>query len=82
MITERRQVTKRYFDPDDNSYLFRLDADKRRRIFWCDWAGERPTWIIQIIDNEGNQIGDAHYAANRRCLGATLEHSYTEPTDY
>ena len=80
MITERQQVSKKHFDVEDNAYLVRLTADHRRRIFWCTICS--PTWVIQIIDNEGNQIGDAKYAANKRCLGETLEHSYTEPTRY
>lgn len=82
MITEKQQVTKKYWDEEDRSYLFRLDADKRRRIFWCDWTSDRSTWVITIIDNDGNQIGDANYAPNKRCLADTLEHSYTEPTDF
>ena len=81
MITERQQVTKKYRD-ETGAYVFRLNADHRRQIFWCDYTSERPTWVIQIIDNDGNQIGDANFAANKGCLADTLEHSYTEPTDF
>ena len=80
MITERQQVKRKYFSHQDNAYLVRLNAEHRRRIFWCTLT--KPVWVIQIIDNEGNQIGNAKYAANKRCLGETLEHSYTEPTHY
>jgi hypothetical protein len=82
VITEKQQVTKKYFDTDDNAYLIRLNAEQRRRIFWCDWSGGSPTWVIQIIDNEGNQIDDARYAANKANLADTLEHSYTEPESF
>ena len=70
MITERQQVNKKYWDMDDYSYLYRIDAETRRRIFWCtaQGKGRLGNWVIQIIDNEGNQIGDADYAANKRCL--------------
>jgi hypothetical protein len=82
MINELQQVTKKWYDADDSAYLVRLNSDHRRRIFWCDWTSDRATWVIQIIDNEGNQIGDARYAPNKRCLADTLEHSYTEPQEY
>ena len=80
MITELQQVTKKYFSVEDNAYQVRLNANHRRRIFWCTLT--HPTWVIQIIDNDGNQIGDANFAANKRCLADTVLFSYTEPTDF
>ena len=73
MISELQQVTKKYWDEEDHSYLYRIDADTSRRIFWCDWSGERPIWVIQIIDNEGHQIGDANVAPNKRCLSERID---------
>jgi len=81
MITELQQVAPKYRD-ETGAYVFRLNAEHSRQIFWCDYSGERPTWVIQIIDNDGNQIGNARFAANKRCLADKLEHSYTTPENY
>lgn len=41
-----------------------------RITFWWDRLSRN--WIVQALDSEGNQIGDAIYAANRRTLPGAL----------
>jgi hypothetical protein len=86
MITEREQVTKKYWDADVCAYVYRMPnaadgTEIHRYIWWCTPAGERPTWVLQLIDSNGDQIGNARYAANKRCLQDTLEYGFTQP-DY
>lgn len=42
-----------------------------RIIYW--WDRHSRNWIVQALDTEGNQIGSAYYAANRRTLDGELE---------
>ena len=67
MITEREQVERKYWDEGEHAYMFRIDEDTRRRI-WFAGTGRSGVWIIQMIDNEGNQIGDSGFAANKNSL--------------
>lgn len=67
MITERKQVNAKFWNADENAYVIRIDADTRRFI-WFYGTGRSGNWVIQIMDNEGNQIGDAEYAANKNTL--------------
>lgn len=76
MISERQQVNMKYWDADVCAYVFRMPnaangTEIHRYIWWCKTDGERPTWVIQLIDSNGDQIGDATYAANKRTLQVT-----------
>lgn len=51
-------------------YEVRIDSETRRRAFWCTIC--RPVWVVQIVDNEDNQIGDADFYANKRCFPTYL----------
>ena len=52
-------VTRKNWNADAGRYETRLDADTRRTAFY-DRAGCR-SWIVQILDNDDNQIGDAEF---------------------
>lgn len=71
MITEQQQVNKRHWNDDESAYVIRIDENTRRFI-WFNGKGRAGHWIIQIMDNEGFQIGDAEYAANKRTLSSVL----------
>ena len=58
---------KSNWDSDLCAYVVRLDSERRRFAWYCRDAGCR-SWVVQIMDNNENQIGDAEYFANRRTL--------------
>jgi len=45
-------------------YEVRLDDATRRTAFYSPEAGCK-SWIVQILDNEDNQIGDAEFYYNK-----------------
>ena len=42
-----------------------------RIVYWWDRLSRN--WIVQALDEEGNQIGDAQYAANRGTLPGAVK---------
>ena len=60
-------LNRRHFDKTENCYEVRLSPESRARLWWYG-VGARGNWVFQIVDNEGNQIDDAEYYANKRVL--------------
>jgi len=65
-------LKRKNWNEAEKCYEVRLDDSTRRRAFWCDWSGARPVWVVQKVDNEDNQIGDADFYANKRCFPSYL----------
>lgn len=63
-------LKRKNWDNDECAYIVRLDDDTRRVAFWCTIC--RPVWVVAIWDNDGNQIGDADFYANKRCFPSYL----------
>jgi len=63
-------LKRKNYDESMNAYVVRIDDETRRCAFWCTIC--RPVWVVQILDNEGNQIGDADFYANKRCFPSYL----------
>jgi hypothetical protein len=58
---------KTYWNDDECAYVYRIDAEQRV-FLWFYGTGASGNWVLQWMDNEGNQIGDAEYYANKNCL--------------
>jgi len=59
-------LSRKNWNEDERAYIVRLDDDTRHVAFWCTLC--RPVWVVAEWDNEGNQIGDADFYANKRCF--------------
>ncbi len=57
-------LNRQNWNQDECAYVVRLSPETRRFAWFCRDAGCR-SWVVQIMDNEGNQIGDADYYANK-----------------
>lgn len=61
------QYSKTYWNEDIGAYVYRIDAEQRV-LLWFHGTGRTGCWILQHCDNDGNQIGDAEFYANRHVL--------------
>jgi hypothetical protein len=66
MISVRDTVNKAHWSDDECAYVVRIDDYTRRFVWWM--REHRGNWCVQMMDNEGNQIGDAEYFANKDAL--------------
>lgn len=67
MISERQQVNKKHWDESECAYVIRVD-ESTRRFIWFSGTGRSGHWVVQLISNNGNQVGDAEYRANKSAL--------------
>jgi hypothetical protein len=61
-------LNRKNWDSEECAYIVRLTESTRRAAFWCTGMGQRAIWVVAIWDNEGNQIGEADFYANKRCF--------------
>jgi len=59
-------LDRKNWNPDEAAYVSRLGPSRRVFAWWMREQGG--SWVVQVVDNHGNQLGEANYYANRKAL--------------